>query len=213
MSLLPVGAFSRAKLVRAVFTGAAFCAAALCAAPVARAQEILLKGPLAGAPTLLRNPPLRADRVELGLSPGASFGSNDREALLAGAQAHYFLWDGFGGGAWGTWAFPVGDGATELRAAISPELVLVPVTGKAIAFDDIYFRFDLHLFAGPGVTFTRENDDGETAWMPMGGIGFRGFCSRSWSQSLDYRVLFGDPVRHVVLLTFAYWLPLPVPEE
>ena len=198
-------AFSRAALARAAVARVAFAAFALCFAPHAHAQEILLTGPLAGAP---HSPPSRrANRVELAFTPGASFGANDWPSLLTGGEAHYYLWDAFGAGSWGTWAIPVGDvdSETRLRAAVSPELVVVPVTGKANAFDGFYFPFDLHLLGGPAVAFTREGDADETAWMPMVGVGFRGSCGRSWSKTLAYRILFGDPVRHLVTLSFAYW--------
>ena len=69
-----------------------------CASSSARAQEVILRGPLAGAPA--RTPHwMRAQRLELALTPGASFGSNDKPSLLAGAEAHYFLWDRLGLGA------------------------------------------------------------------------------------------------------------------
>jgi hypothetical protein len=206
-------AFSHAALARAAITRVAFAAFAVYFAPHARAQEILLTGPLRGE---FRGPPSpRANRIELAFTPGASFGANDWASLLAGGEAHYYPWDAFGAGAWGTWAIPVGDvgGETRLRAAISPELVVVPVTGKAVAFDDLHFKFDLHLLGGPAVAFTREADADETAWMPMMGVGFRVFCGRSWSKTFAYRILFGDPVRHLVTLSFAYWpLERAIPE-
>jgi hypothetical protein len=196
--------FARAGSRRAAFALAAFVVA-LCSAEIAHAQEILLTGPLAAAPARPRRSNLRENRIDLAVTPGASFGTNDRPSLLAGGEAHYYPLDVVGAGVWGTWAFPVGDGDTRLRAAVAPELVVVPVTGKAVAIDQMYFRFDLHLLGGPALAFTRQGDDDETEWMPMAGIGFRGFCSGDWSKALDYRLLFGDPVRHLVTLSFAYW--------
>jgi hypothetical protein len=196
--------FARAGFRPVAFAGAVFIAVTLFGTELAHAQEILLTGPLAGAPSLRRTR-IRAERVELAVSPGASFGVDDRVSLLAGGEAHYYPWEALGAGAWGTWAFPVGNGDTELRAAVSPELVLVPVSGKANAFEEFFFRFDLHVLAGPTLAFTRRENDDETEWMPMAGIGFRAFCGWSWTKTLDYRILFGDPVRHLVTVTFGYW--------
>ena len=175
-----------------------------CASSSARAQEVILRGPLAGAPA--RTPHwMRAQRLELALTPGASFGSNDKPSLLAGAEAHYFLWDRLGLGAWGTAAFPVGSGESALRGALAPELVLVPLEGKANAFDQDYFPIDLHLLGGPALALAKQGGGEEASWLPMFGVGFRGFSANFFSNSLDYRLLFGDPVRHLVTLSFAFW--------
>jgi hypothetical protein len=186
----------------------AFVAVVLVFAYPVKAQEILLTGPIKAAPTLELRYDMRADRLELAATPGLSLGSNDRPALLAGGEAHYFFSDGFGTGAWGTAAFPVGRGETRLHAVAAPELVVVPITGKAVAFDDAYFKFDLHLLGGPAIALASRNGDRDTSWSPMFGVGFRGFSAKFFSNSLDYRVLFGDPVRHLVTLTFSWW-PIP----
>lgn len=192
----------------------AFVAVILFSACLAEAQEILLTGPLKAAPApVLRYNYMRAERLELALTPGLSLGSGDRPSLLAGAEAHYFPWDGLGVGAWGTAAFPVGSGETRLHAVASPELVVVPIAGRAVAFDDAYFKFDLHLLGGPAIALASQNGDRDTAWLPMFGAGFRGFSAKFFSNSLDYRLLFGDPVRHLVTLTFSWWPIPPRPEE
>jgi hypothetical protein len=184
------------------------------AARLGQAQEILLTGPLRGAPApVLRYNELRAERLELAATPGLSLGSKDRASLLAGAEAHYFPWDTLGLGAWGTAAFPIGDGETRLHAAASPELVVVPIAGKAVAFDEAYFKFDLHLLGGPAIALASQNGDRDTSWLPMFGVGFRGFSAKFFSNSLDYRLLFGDPVRHLVTLTFSWWPIPPRPDE
>jgi hypothetical protein len=190
----------------------AFVAVLFSACP-AQAQEILLTGPLRAAPAPVLRYDMRAERLELAATPGLSLGSNDRPSLLAGAEAHYFPWDGLGVGAWGTAAFPVGSGETRLHAVASPELVVVPIEGKAVAFDDAYFKFDFHLLGGPAIASANRSGDEDTSWMPMFGIGFRGFSAEFFSNSLDYRLLFGDPVRHLVTLTFSWWPIRPRPDE
>ncbi len=173
----------------------------------APAQEVLLTGPLAGAPSLRPSGNVRVERFELAVTPGTSLGAGDRPALLAGAEAHYFRWDRLGAGVWGTLAFPVGRGDTALYSAVSPELVLVPLVGKANAFDLAYFRFDLHLLGGPALVFSSDHGDGERTLAPMIGIGLRGFSATFFSNSFDYRLSFGDPVRHLVTLSFSFWAP------
>jgi hypothetical protein len=187
-----------------VFSRIAFGVILLCARPVA-AQEVLLTGPLAGAPAPISRPTWRSGRIELGVTPGVSLGANDKAALLAGAEAHYYPWDRIGVGVWGTAAFPVGNGVTELRASLAPELVFVPITGKANSFEHAYFRFDVHLLGGPAFVQSYGNDE-ERSLAPMAGIGFRGFSASFFSNSLDYRLVFGDPVRHLVTLSFSFWL-------
>jgi hypothetical protein len=192
----------------------AFVAVIMFSARPGQAQEIVLTGPLKAAPVpVLRYNELRAERLELAASPGMSLGSNDRPSLLAGAEAHYFLWDAFGVGAWGTAAFPIANGKTRLYAIASPELEVVPIVGKAVAFDDAYFKFDLHLLGGPAISLASRNGDRDTSWLPMFGAGFRGFSAKFLSNSLDYRLLFGDPVRHLVTLTFSWWPIPPRPDE
>ncbi len=67
-------AFARRAFVRTLFR-AAIVAVTLSCADFAHAQEIILTGPLVGAPAGPRRVVLRENRIELAVSPGASFGS------------------------------------------------------------------------------------------------------------------------------------------
>jgi len=166
-----------------VLSRLAFVAATLFSARPVQAQEILLTGPLKAAPVpVLRYNEMRAERLELAATPGMSLGSSDRSSLLAGAEAHYFPWDALGIGAWGTVAFPIGTGETRLHVVASPELEVVPIAGKAVAFDDAYFKFDLHLLGGPAIALASQNGDRDTSWLPMVGVGFRGFSAKFFSN-------------------------------
>lgn len=92
--------------VRALVAAAAGATAALCAS-TADAQEILLTGPLAGAPAVRKLRLHREGRVEL--APGVSFTLLDeyQRAIIPGLRVTYHPLDWLGFGVWGGYGFAV----------------------------------------------------------------------------------------------------------
>ncbi|MEZ4301394.1 MAG: hypothetical protein R3B70_41050 [Polyangiaceae bacterium] len=86
---------------------AAGAVAALCVSSTADAQEILLTGPLAGAPAVRQLRLHREGRVEL--APGVSFSLLDeyQRAIVPGLRVTYHPFDWLGVGVWGGYGFAV----------------------------------------------------------------------------------------------------------
>lgn len=91
---------------RALVAAAAGAVAAFSAAP-ADAQEILLTGPLAGAPAVRRLRLHREGRFEL--APGVSFTLLDeyQRSIIPGLRATYHPFDWLGFGVWGGYGFAI----------------------------------------------------------------------------------------------------------
>ncbi len=105
----------RSSRVRALVAAAAGTVAALTASS-AGAQEILLTGPLAGAPAVRKMRLHRAGRFEL--SPGVSFSLLDeyQRAIIPGLRVTYHPTDWLGFGVWGGYGITTGSNlADELQ--------------------------------------------------------------------------------------------------
>ncbi len=105
----------RSSRVRALVAAAAGTVAALTAAS-AGAQEILLTGPLAGAPAVRKMRLHRAGRFEL--SPGVSFSLLDeyQRSIIPGLRVTYHPTDWLGFGIWGGYGITTGSNlADELQ--------------------------------------------------------------------------------------------------
>jgi hypothetical protein len=96
----------RSSGIRALVAAAAGVVA-LCATSAASAQEILLTGPLAGAPAVRRLRLHREGRFEL--SPGVAFSLLDeyQRAIIPGLRVTYHPFDWLGFGVWGGYALPL----------------------------------------------------------------------------------------------------------
>ena len=105
----------RSSRVRALVAAAAGTVAAL-SATSAGAQEILLTGPLAGAPAVRKMRLHRAGRFEL--SPGVSFSLLDeyQRSIIPGLRVTYHPTDWLGFGIWGGYGITTGSNlADELQ--------------------------------------------------------------------------------------------------
>lgn len=89
------------------FVAAGVAAAAVLAAAPADAQEILLTGPLAGAPAVRKLRLHREGRFEL--APGVAFSLLDeyQRAIIPGLRITYHPFDWLGFGVWGGYALPL----------------------------------------------------------------------------------------------------------
>lgn len=98
--------------VRALVAAAAGTVAALSAAS-ADAQEILLTGPLAGAPAVRKLRLHREGRFEL--APGVSFSLLDeyQRSIVPGIRVTYHPTDWLGFGVWGGYGFPIKTNLTD----------------------------------------------------------------------------------------------------
>jgi len=192
--------------VNGIRTGA-LVVIALCCASLAQAQEILLTGPLAAAPAPIPHYFWRKGRLEVAPATGAQIGANDNPSWLWGGEALFYPWDRLGGGFVATGASRIiGRRPNELHAAFGPELVVVPLAGKAGIFD-AYIPYDVHLEAGALRVIARQADVTEGSWALMLGGGVTAFSSSFFSTTLDYRILIGDSSRHTLILSFGFWLP------
>lgn len=105
----------RSSRVRALVAAAAGTVAVLASAS-ASAQEILLTGPLAGAPAVRKMRLHRAGRLEL--SPGVSFSLLDeyQRSIIPGLRVTYHPTDWLGFGVWGGYGITTGSNlADELQ--------------------------------------------------------------------------------------------------
>jgi hypothetical protein len=92
------------RMRRAVWAGVAIAAGLLAKAETASAQEILLTGPLAGAPAVRKLKLYRQGRFEV--APAFSFTLLDeyQRQIFVGARINYNLTDWFALGAWGAFS-------------------------------------------------------------------------------------------------------------
>lgn len=124
--------------VRALVAAAAGATAALCT-QTADAQEILLTGPLAGAPAVRKLRLHREGRVEL--APGVSFTLLDeyQRAIIPGLRATYHPFDWLGFGVWGGYAIPIQTNlADELqRVAIDERRCAENAASKACRLTEV----------------------------------------------------------------------------
>jgi len=147
----------------------------------AMAQEIQLRGPLAGAPSCRHCVQYRAGRVSLAPTFGITFQDEFDRTMFAGAQLNYHFNDLIAIGAWG--AYGVAHVRTNLTSQVTdrlsgnatgtpnipaggefpnqigqlnwfisaPQLTLVPLRGKLSLFQNIFIDTDFYLFGGLGI--------------------------------------------------------------
>jgi hypothetical protein len=170
---------------------------------VGHAQEILLTGPLRGAS--FGHKLYRANRLELGALPGVSLDESGADVLW-GLESLYYPTDRFGLGLYLTGATPLtGDAEPALRGFVSPELVAVPFAGMTHPFAEAYFRYDVHFHGGLGRVFAEPTDPAGSDWAVWVGGGVRLVSATFFSNSLDYRLVASEPVRHFVTFSFDWW--------
>lgn len=177
-----------------VLAGAALLGTLAGGAREARAQEIQMTGPLAGAPAVRKLRLYREGRFEL--APTFSFTLLDeyRRTMLAGARLQYNLWDWLGIGAWG--GYGVINTTTDLtdqvnaiaprnsRTAINmgqsfekqtgkmnwvaaPQVTFSPFRGKLAMFQKVFVDTDLYLHGGVAFVGLQERGDCGVGGAPL----------------------------------------------
>jgi hypothetical protein len=161
---------------------------------VAGAQEIQLTGPLRAAPDLLRRRLSREGRFALTSVAGAALAGGNSTAALVGDEVLFHPVDEIGVGVWTVAALSppaLRRDPGELQSAVAPELVLVPVKGRALTlFGSIWLpAYDVHLVVG--AAWVGVQSGGAGPLRPMTGVGFTSFFASFIAFGVDYRVL-GD---------------------
>ncbi len=177
-------------------------AVVLLGASPAQAQEILLTGPLKGAPASRRL--WRERRLEIAAASGVRLSDGATPAASLLGELRYYPLDRVGLGSWGAVAIPFDDGSSNVCTMLAvPELAVLPVVGKSRWLG--YLPYDVHLVAAPvWVWYNGGERPGRYLTASIGG-GVRGFWASSFSTSFDYRALLGSDVAHMVSLSISWW--------
>lgn len=169
-----------------VLAGAALLGTLAGGAREARAQEIQMTGPLAGAPAVRKLRLYREGRFEF--APTFSFTLLDeyRRTMLAGARLQYNIWDWLGIGAWG--GYGVINTTTDLTDQVNaiaprnsrtatnmgasfekqtgkmnwvaaPQVTFSPFRGKLAMFQKVFVDTDLYLHGGVAFVGLQERGD------------------------------------------------------
>lgn len=173
---------------------------------VATAQEVQLTGPLRAAPALPLRRLWREERFALTSFAGAALGGKSTAAVVGGEVLFHPV-DEIGIGVWTATALSppaTGGDSEELKSAVVPELVLVPVKGRPPAlFGSIWLpEYDVHLVVGGAWVWGQSG--GARPLQPMAGVGLTSFFAPFMSFGVDYRVL-GDAPGGVLTASLAYW--------
>jgi hypothetical protein len=175
----------------------------LAAVAPARAQEILLTGPLAGAPVgrLL----WRERRFEIAAASGVRASGGASSGAVLASELRYHPWERVGVGIWGGGVLPLGGECSQFCSVVAlPELAVVPLAGRSRWL--AYQRYDVHLLAAPAWVWPTSGERSGRHLAASVGAGFRLFHASSFSSSLDYRALVADGAAHVVTLSLSWWL-------
>lgn len=183
-----------------LIVGAVLAAEALMAAPVARAQEVQITGPLAGAPAVRRMRIYREERFQL--KPGVSFSLQDEfsRAIFVGAEANYHFTDWIGVGVAGAYgvaqintdlttqvqengvvvdrnrlSLPTADGFDEQIGRwnwwLALQVTFIPLRGKLSLFQNFFLDTDFFISAGFALAGIEERAD-VTSGVCSAGDGF-----------------------------------------
>jgi hypothetical protein len=168
------------------------------------AQEVQIVGPLRGAPTLVRRPLFREGRFCFAAFTGTALAKGSPASVVGGAEALFHPVDPIGVGLWAAAgdAAVAAHGAPWLRAAVSPELVLVPIQGKLSRLD--IRHYDVHLDGGAAWIDIANHATGGARGAPMVGLGFTTFFAEFMSFGVDYRRMFDGPW-HSLTVSLGYW--------
>ncbi len=154
----------------------------------ARAQEVKITGPLAGAPAVMKLRLYREMRFQI--KANASFTLQDEftRTLLAGGQLAFHLTDWLGIGVWGGYAvaqfdtnltdqiadkgqnnennllsLPTRGGFPnqigKIQWIAAPQAIFIPLRGKLGLFEKLFVDTDFFIFAGVGLIGLEERDD------------------------------------------------------
>ena len=166
--------------------GAAVALGALLSSAPAKAQEIQLTGPLAGAPAVRKLRQYREGRFEV--APSVSFSLLDeyRRTILTGARIQYNIKDWISIGVWGAYgvvslttdltdqidttaprnsrtasnvgkSFP--DQTAKMQWVAAPQVQFAPFRGKLAIFQKVFLDTDLYLHGGLAFIGLQERGD------------------------------------------------------
>lgn len=175
----------------------------------AKAQEIQLTGPLAGAPAVRKLRLYREGRFEFAPSYSFSLLDEYRRTHLVGARLQYNVFDWLGVGAWGGYGLvsiptsltdeidaravrnsrtapnvgPRGaftDQTAKTQWIANPQVTVSPFRGKLAMFNSIFVDTDLYVHAGVAFVGLQERGDCGVAGAPL--------CSQPQSFALQSRM-------------------------
>jgi len=166
--------------------GAALAVGALLSSSPAKAQEIQLTGPLAGAPAVRKLRQYREGRFEI--APTLSFSLLDeyRRTIFTGARLQYNIKDWISVGVWGAYgvvslttdltdqidtvaprnsrtasnvgkSFP--DQTAKMQWVAAPQVQFAPFRGKLALFQKVFLDTDLYLHGGVAFIGLQERGD------------------------------------------------------
>jgi hypothetical protein len=162
--------------------------ATLCVSQAARAQEVQVEGPLAGAPAVIGLRVYRAMRFQIQLHGTMTLEDEFSRAILPGGQLMFHPTDWLGIGVWGGFAAGNIDSALtdEVKAKgqtnsvnvlslpnaqhfpdqigritwmAAPEVQFIPLRGKLGIFEKLFVDTDFYVFGGVGFAGIKERRD------------------------------------------------------
>jgi hypothetical protein len=162
--------------------------ATLCVSQAARAQEVQVEGPLAGAPAVIGLRVYRQMRFQIQLHATMTLEDEFSRAILPGGQLMFHPTDWLGIGVWGGFAAGNIDSALtdEVKAKgqtnsvnvlslpnanqfpkqigrinwiAAPEVQFIPLRGKLGIFEKLFVDTDFYVFGGVGFAGVKERAD------------------------------------------------------
>jgi len=157
--------------------------------PAAQAQQVEVKGPLAGAPAVLGLRKYREMRLQIQAHAATTLTDEYSQALFAGGQLIFHPLDWLGIGVWGGYAvtnfdtaltdeittkaesadggptlsLPVAanfpDQVGRLKWMVAPQVSFIPLRGKLGVFESLFIDTDLYLFGGVALVGLEERID------------------------------------------------------
>jgi hypothetical protein len=154
----------------------------------ARAQEIDVSGPLAGAPAVMRMRVYREGRFQLQPHVAMTLQDEFTRAVLVGAQLNFHLTDWLGIGGWGGFAaaqlqtsltdevaqrgatnernklsLPSNEGFPnqigEIKYVAAVQATFIPLRGKLGLFEKLFVDTDFYIFGGAAFVGLQERSD------------------------------------------------------
>ncbi len=158
----------------------------------ARAQEVQVEGPLAGAPAVIGLRVYRKMRFQIQLHGTMTLEDEFSRTILPGGQLMFHLTDWLGIGAWGGFgaasidsaltdevvakgqtntvnvlSLPLRDDFAEqigrIQWIVSPQISFIPLRGKLGIFEKLFVDTDFYVFGGVGIAGIEERADVDAA--------------------------------------------------
>ena len=158
----------------------------------ARAQEVKITGPLAGAPAVMKLRLYRETRFQIKANASMTLQDEFSRALLVGGQLAFHLTDWLGIGVWGGYAvtqfdtslteqvsdkgqsnennllsLPSREGfpnqVGQIQYIAAPQAIFIPLRGKLGLFEKLFVDTALFIFAGAAFVGLEEREDADAA--------------------------------------------------